>query len=665
MTLMRSLLIANRGEIALRIMRTARRLGIRTIAVYSDADRDARHVVLADEAQHIGSSAAAESYLNVANVLAAAQRSGAAAIHPGYGFLSENADFAVACRAAGRLFVGPDDNALRVMGSKSAAKTAVSAAGVPVLPGYLGERQDDPALHSEAERVGYPLLVKAIAGGGGKGMRVVRNSSLLGEALQAARREAKAAFGDDRVMLERFLERPRHIEVQVFGDRNGNVVHLHERDCSLQRRHQKIIEEAPAPGMSPALREQLHRQAVAAARAVAYEGAGTVEFLCEREHAWFIEMNTRLQVEHPVTEMVTGLDLVEWQLRIASGQPLPLSQQQIQVHGHAIELRICAEDPSRDLLPGIGVLSHFELEGMAAPWRRFDTGFISGDSVSPYYDSMLAKLIVHGPDRAAAIDRAGFALRDLRIAGVATNVAFLDVLLRSEAWRNGSFDTNLISREQDGLLRQATAAMAMPVEIRALLSVALLHAATGSPRGDSPWSRRDGYTPNLPRQSLLWLKDADQPIRVWSEDAGNWRVCWPEGTESLLTAVVVETTCMQAEINNRAWRGRLLYQPDACTWVGPAGSFTLTTLRLSQNAEGAGVSGASDGLISAPMPGQILAIHVAAGQRVERGARLVTLEAMKMEHTLAARSVALVKTVECRAGQRVQEGAVLLRLEPV
>ncbi len=663
MAMIPSVLVANRGEIAVRIIRSARRLGIRTVAVFSDADRAAQHVALADEAAYLGPAAAAESYLHFERVLAAARRTKVAAVHPGYGFLSENADFASACRAAGIEFIGPDDHAIRVMGSKSAAKEAVAAAGVRTIPGFLGERQDDATLAREADRIGYPLLVKAIAGGGGKGMRIVRESGALGEALSGARREARAAFGDDRVLLERFLERPRHVEVQVFGDRHGNLVHLFERDCSLQRRHQKVIEEAPAPGLSPQLRATLHTQALAAARAVSYVGAGTVEFLVEDDQAWFIEMNTRLQVEHPVTELITGLDLVEWQFRIASGEPLPLAQSDIREQGHAIELRICAEDPRQGLLPSIGELTCFELEGESAPWVRFDTGFATGDAVTPHYDSMLAKLIVHGPDRNSAIERARHSLRALRVAGVATNRSFLDALLRQPAWLQGHFDTNLITREQETILAAAAAGAAdMPAEVRALLAIALLDPPTQAGAAASPWDRRDGFSPNLPRLVRVWVQDGGM-VRLECLRETEWRVSWTDGSVVVIADLRIGDGRISGQVNGQRWSARLLRGPLGCTWVGAEGSFSLQLYRAAVD-DSAGAGGIANKQVIAPMPGQILAVHVSAGEKLERGARLVTLEAMKMEHTLTAASAATVITVDCQPGQRVQDGAVLLRLDP-
>jgi 3-methylcrotonyl-CoA carboxylase alpha subunit len=659
--MIRKLLIANRGEIALRIQRTARRLGIRTVAVYSEADRNAWHALAADEAVPIGAAAAADSYLRGERIIAAARRCGADAIHPGYGFLSENAEFAAACRAASIEFVGPDERALRVMGSKSAAKDAVRAARVPVLPGYPGDAQDDATLAREADRIGYPLLVKAVAGGGGKGMRVVRAAPLLGDALAAARREARAAFGDDRVMLERFLDRPRHVEVQVFGDRHGQFVHLHERDCSLQRRHQKVIEEAPAPFLGADLRARICQDAVAVAKSVAYVGAGTVEFLVQDDEYWFIEMNTRLQVEHPVTEAITGLDLVEWQLRVASGEPLPLAQAQIAAQGHAIELRLCAEDSARGLLPAIGTLTCFEQDEPQPPWCRFDTGFRGGDHVTPHYDSMLAKLIVQAPDRATAIDRAREALAELRVAGVPSNRSFLDVLLQLPAWQRGGFDTNLIEREQASLLEAAAARdRDPPAAVSALLAVALALPEQSGAAGSAGWDAGDAFRMNQPPSQILWIGPDAQRIDLTREATGAWKVRPAGGAACQVANWSMTENRVRAEVDGERWSGHLLLMGDRATWAGRGGSFSLE--RHRQDAGLAGPGATTGGKVLAPMPGTVLGVHVAAGDVIERGTRLITLEAMKMEHTLTAQAAGRVAAVHVSAGQRVADGAALLDL---
>ena len=487
------LLVANRGEIACRVMRTAHRLGIPTVAVYSDADRDALHVAMAGEAWRLGPAPASRSYLDIERVLAAAAASGADAVHPGYGFLSENPAFVDACTAAGIVFVGPPAAAVRAMGLKDAAKRVMESAGVPVVPGYHGEAQDDAALLDHARRIGFPVMVKAVAGGGGKGMRRADDEAGFEPALEAARREARSSFGDDRVLVERCIERPRHVEVQVFADAHGNAVHLFERDCSLQRRHQKVVEETPAPGMTPQMRAAMGAAAVAAARAIGYRNAGTVEFIADasgglsQDRFWFMEMNTRLQVEHPVTEMVTGTDLVEWQLRVAAGEPLPLAQAELSMTGHAVEARVYAEDPGRGFLPSTGVLAHLGTPPESAR-VRVDIGVREGDTVTPHYDPMIAKVIAHGEDRAAALTRLSGALRGFEVAGVATNVPFLARLLADPEFRAGDADTGLIDRKLDALLARG------PVP-DAVLAIAAMHAAGALAADTGRDARTDPSTP--------------------------------------------------------------------------------------------------------------------------------------------------------------------------
>jgi len=518
----RKILIANRGEIACRVMRTAKRMGIRTVAVYSDADRGALHVKLADEGHRIGPPPAAESYLNIEAILAAARKSGAQAIHPGYGFLSENEDFAAACQRAGIVFIGPTPEAIAAMGDKAAAKRLMEKAGVPLVPGYHGEEQSPSLLEKEAARIGFPVLIKPSAGGGGKGMRVVQDKKSFAEALDGARREAKSSFGDDRVLIERYLERPRHIEMQVFGDTQGNVLHLFERDCSVQRRHQKVIEEAPAPHFQK--RNEMGAAAVAAAKAIRYTGAGTVEFIAEQDgRFYFMEMNTRLQVEHPVTEMITGLDLVELQLRVAAGEPLPFTQEQVKVQGHAIEARIYAEDPEREFLPSTGRLVHVEFPLNA----RVDTGVEPGAEISPWYDPMIAKVIVHGDDRATALAKLSSALRDTRIAGVTTNVEFLRRICESAAFAKAELETGLIERHRAELLPPRGA---VPHEVLAVAALAeLAHeeraareraARSGDPH--SPWNVVDGWRLNEEsHHAFVFLAGtAEHRVRVAFGDEG-------------------------------------------------------------------------------------------------------------------------------------------------
>ena len=519
----RTLLIANRGEIACRIARTARRLDIETIAVYSEADAKALHVQAADRAYLIGPAAARESYLNITRIIETALAAGADAIHPGYGFLSENPVFAEACAAAGIVFVGPPPSAMRAMGSKSAAKALMEKSSVPLLPGYHGDRQDTDFLADQAARIGFPVVIKAVSGGGGRGMRVVTSAADFSSALESARQEARSAFGDDRVLVERYLQRPRHIEVQVFADTHGNAVHLFERDCSAQRRHQKVIEEAPAPGLSDAQRQAMGSAAVAAARAVGYEGAGTVEFVADADGFFFLEMNTRLQVEHPVTEMITGFDLVEWQLRVASGEPLPVAQSAITLHGHAMEARIYAEDPARDFAPSVGRLSAFmtprETDGV-----RIDTGFANGDTVSIHYDAMLAKLICHGPTREAARRRMQRALDECAVAGVASNLDLLGRIIAHPDFAAGGIDTAFIAREADVLL----AAQGTPSpETLAIAALAVL-ASHAPAAGNDPWNERDLWWLNTTPARVFEFTDgqATYPVSITRAGwPGNWASC--------------------------------------------------------------------------------------------------------------------------------------------
>ena len=622
-----SLLIANRGEIARRIIRTARRMELRTVAVFSEADAGSPHVREADEAVAIGPPAAAESYLRGERIIAAAIETGAEAIHPGYGFLSENAAFAEAVLAAGLIWVGPPPDAIRAMGLKDAAKRLMAEAGVPVTPGYLGEDQSPERLAVEAEAIGWPVLIKAVAGGGGKGMRKVEAADGFAAALQAARREAKAAFGDDRVLLETYVRRPRHIEVQVFADTRGQAVHLYERDCSLQRRHQKVIEEAPAPGMDAATREAICGAAVRAAQAVGYVGAGTVEFIADAseglraDRIWFMEMNTRLQVEHPVTEAITGLDLVEWQLRIAAGEPLPLSQAQIPLQGAAVEARLYAENPATGFLPSTGRLTRLRLP---AGHVRVDTGVEEGGEVTPFYDPMIAKLIAHGPTREAAAARLAEACRSVEVWPVKTNAGFLARCLADPGFVGGEVDTGLIERNAAGL--QA------PPEQAAVMAMLAAAKVRVQPRdGDrSPWSRLTGFRLNRSPQLRASFQVGDE---VKSIVVGGW---W----ESRDGPPV------------ERFGDRLVVFLD-----GEA--FDFTDPEIGDTEEGA----SSDGVIRAPMPGRIVAVHARRGARVAKGAALVTLEAMKMEHALAAPFDGVLAEVDAEPGDQVSEGALLARLD--
>jgi acetyl/propionyl-CoA carboxylase alpha subunit len=624
-----TLLVANRGEIARRIFRTARRMGLATVAVYSDADAHSPHVREADQAVRLGPAAARESYLNVEAVLAAARTSGADAIHPGYGFLSENADFAEAVMAAGLTWVGPPPSAIRAMGLKDAAKALMIKAGVPVTPGYHGENQDPAHLAAQAEQVGYPVLIKAVAGGGGKGMRKVERAADFAEALGSAKREAAAAFGDDRVLLETYVARPRHIEVQVFGDRHGQVVHLFERDCSLQRRHQKVIEEAPAPGMSPEVRAAVCAAAVRAAQAVDYVGAGTVEFIADAseglraDRIWFMEMNTRLQVEHPVTEAVTGQDLVEWQLRVAAGEPLPLSQDQISLNGWAMEARLYAENPAAGFLPSIGELEHFVLPDSI----RVDTGVEPGGAVSPHYDPMVAKLIAHGPTRQAAARRLQKACGEVQVWPVRTNAGFLARCLGEPDFLRGEVDTGFIAARQDALAQSPDPS---PAVLSAAAQGLLSQAPTTAADPGGPWSALTGFRLNAaPQASLRLYRDGvaiDAPM-----EAG------PLSADVLLDAAGAIIVFEAGEAF--AFSGQA---PAAVAGEGPAG----------------------DGAVISPMPGKVVAVAVVQGDKVVRGQTLVTLEAMKMEHALTAAFDGVVEMVSASVGAQVSEGVVLARLAP-
>jgi 3-methylcrotonyl-CoA carboxylase alpha subunit len=606
-----SLLIANRGEIACRIIRTARDMGIRTIAVYSDADAHALHVRQADEAVHIGPSPARESYLVGDKIIAAAQQTGAEAIHPGYGFLSENADFAQTVKDAGLIWVGPNPDSIRAMGLKDAAKERMIAAGVPVTPGYLGEDQRPDHLKAEADAIGYPVLIKAVAGGGGKGMRRVDASEEFADALLSCQREAAASFGDDRVLIEKYILSPRHIEVQVFGDSHGNVVHLFERDCSLQRRHQKVIEEAPAPGMDEETRAAICAAAVRAAKAVDYVGAGTIEFIADAseglraDRIWFMEMNTRLQVEHPVTEEITGQDLVEWQLRVASGETLPRAQDELEINGWAMEARLYAEDPAKGFLPSIGRLEAFDLGDDA----RVDTGVEQGADISPFYDPMIAKVIAWGEDREEARELLADALSDAIVWPVRSNAGFLVEALEHEAFAEGNADTGLIAREGDAL---------MPPERP---SDEALADAAAALIGELPMA---GFRLNAqPRRTDTFLLDgATVAIEHGAAEPGS------EAVDSLLIAE-----------GGQVWQ--------------------LTRWRAAGGAAGA----AGDGAILAPMPGRVIAVDVAAGDTVGKGQKLLTLEAMKMEHGLTAPFDGLVAELNAAVGSQVQVDALLIKIE--
>lgn len=643
----KKILVANRGEIACRVIRTARRMGVATVAVYSDADARALHVEMADEAVRIGEAPVGESYLRGDRIVTAAINTRAEAIHPGYGFLSENPDFVDQVTAAGLIFIGPSAASIRAMGLKDAAKRLMEGAGVPVVPGYHGGAQELVLLATKAREIGYPVLIKARAGGGGKGMRKVELADDFAEALSAARREAKAAFGDDRVLVEKYVERPRHIEVQVFGDNFGNAVHLFERDCSAQRRHQKVIEEAPAPGMSEAMRAAVTGAAVKAAKAIHYSGAGTIEFIADASEGlqpdrfWFMEMNTRLQVEHPVTEMVTGLDLVEWQLRVAAGEKLPRTQKEISLTGHAFEARIYAEDASRGFLPATGTLHHLKFPEAGAA-LRVETGVRAGDAISPFYDPMIAKLVAHGPDRAAALAALSDALGATEIAGSVTNVAFLAALARDPDFAAGDVDTGLIARKQEAL----TAASAPSPEI---LSAAVI-AASGldqPPGNDDPWSALAGYAHFHPIERRISLRSGDEEITAYvsTQADGRMTVHFGDGREG-------QKVPRGAALRSARWPGHVT------VFCGGAAFDFAVPDPFAKTAE----AEAHADSMRAPMPGLVKIVRAAKGDAVAKGQPLLILEAMKMEHTIAAPHDGVIAEIASE-GSQITEGTVLVTFE--
>ncbi len=657
-----TILIANRGEIACRVIRTAQRLGIRTVAVYSDADANSLHVALADEAYHIGPAPARESYLIAERILKVAKRSGAQAVHPGYGFLSENAAFAEACSGAGIVFIGPPVGAIRAMGSKSAAKEIMGAAGVPLVPGYHGNEQGADFLQTEADRIGYPLLIKASAGGGGKGMRVVARSTDFADALAGARREAMSSFGDDHVLLERYLTRPRHIEIQVFADSHGNALHIFERDCSIQRRHQKVIEEAPAFGMTPALRLSMGKAAVAAAKAIGYVGAGTVEFLLDEDGAfYFMEMNTRLQVEHPVTEMISGLDLVEWQLRVAAGEEMPCSQGQLAISGHAIEARIYAEDPGRDFLPSIGRLRHMRTPNGSAH-VRIDSGVRQGDEVSIHYDPMIAKLIVWDVDRNAAIRRMKTALAHFEVVGVATNTWFLGNVVAHPAFSTGEVDTGFIERHRDALFPESAPASDRTLALAALDLMLIRSAEAGSRAQNShdphsPWHQTDGWRLNSDNYHNLYFIDAEQVVRVVAHYRSSGFLLDLPGGSLLVRGEHDNSGNLLADLAGTRIKATIIRSGSALAVLDQGRIHQLTI--HDPHAVG-DQDEAAAGRLTAPMPGKIVALMVASGDTVERGTPLLIMEAMKMEHTICAPSTGSVTVFHYPVGAVVNEGAELL-----
>ena len=669
----KKILIANRGEIACRVAATARRMGVRTVAVYSDADAHARHVAACDEAVHIGGSAPKDSYLRWERIIEAARATGAQAIHPGYGFLSENEQFAQACADAGLVFIGPPASAIQAMGLKAESKQLMERAGVPLVPGYHGASQDKALLAAEADRIGYPVLIKASAGGGGKGMRAVEKAADFDAALASCKREAINSFGDDAVLVEKYVQRPRHIEIQVFGDTHGNYVYLFERDCSVQRRHQKVLEEAPAPGMTDAMRAQMGGAAVAAARAVKYVGAGTVEFIVEQRDGgemtfFFMEMNTRLQVEHPVTEAITGLDLVEWQLRVAFGEPLPLKQEELKISGHAIEARICAENPDNNFLPATGRLdvarwpAHVEFRRNAdgQPFHdaapvRIDAGFQEGDPISPFYDSMIAKLIVHGATREQALARLDEALAATHIVGVANNVQFLRHVVRSPSFARADLDTALIPREQAVLFNQQPLGLA-PAAAAAVAQALLNERAAERP---DPFSRRDGWRShgvNVRRFQFVFGGETANAALTYLHDGA---LGLTVGNVSGALVFAPAAQGIDIDYAGRRFTATVYASGETDHVFSARGAAQIVAVDLLAHA---GEGAADTGRLTAPMPGKVISFAVKAGDTVSKGQALAVMEAMKMEHTIAAPVDGVVAELMYGPGDQVAEGAELLKL---
>jgi 3-methylcrotonyl-CoA carboxylase alpha subunit len=662
------ILIANRGEIACRVAASAHRLGVKTVAVYSEADANAKHVAVCDESVLIGPPPVKESYLRADKIIEVALATGAQAIHPGYGFLSENADFAEACAQAGLTFIGPPASAIRAMGSKSAAKSLMEQARVPLVPGYHGDNQDTDFLREQADRIGYPVLLKASAGGGGKGMRIVEQSADFKAALESCKREAISSFGDDKVLVEKYLTRPRHIEIQVFADSHGNCVYLFERDCSVQRRHQKVLEEAPAPGMTEERRCAMGEAAVAAAKAVGYVGAGTVEFIANQDGSfYFMEMNTRLQVEHPVTEMITGQDLVEWQLRVAFGATLPRTQQELAIHGHALEARIYAENPEKGFLPSIGTLQHmrtpqaitFALGNGAIAGDpaavRIDSGVREGDAISPFYDPMVAKLIVWGRDREEALARMSQALSEFQVVGLASNVAFLKHLVESQPFSQADLDTGLIERHHAALFPPPQPASLQILGLAAawLLLAEQLRGAIGL----APWAHTSGWRMNgVLERTLDFAENANTyHLSVGYTDAG-WTVGM-EGASAAMTLVEHHGLYLVVKLDGATVRGTVVRAADVFHVFSGGAHYIL---QYSDPLAHAGEVEAEGGRLTAPMPGKIVALLVERGKTVEKGAPLLIMEAMKMEHTIAAPASGIVEELLYAVGDQVAEGAQLL-----
>lgn len=653
----RTLLIANRGEIAARVIRTARAMGLRTVAVYSEADRDAMHVALADEAVLLGPARARDSYLNVERLIEAARKTGAEAVHPGYGFLSENAEFAQACFDAGLVFVGPTAGMMTAMGSKSGSKALMEKAGVPLVPGYHGEAQDDATLSKAAGRIGFPILVKASAGGGGRGMRIVRSAAELGPAIVSAKREAKAAFGDERMLIEKYVDNPRHIEVQIIGDSHGNLLSLFERECTLQRRHQKVIEEAPSPTLSAAQRETVCAAARKAAGAVNYVGAGTIEFVSDGKDVFFIEMNTRLQVEHPVTELITGIDLVEWQLRVAFGEALPLKQDEIKLNGHAVEARVYAENPTKNFMPSVGKISTWRLPAETGG-LRIDAGYREGDIVSPYYDAMLAKMIAWAPTRDVAIDRLNRGLEDSDVRGIITNIPFLSALITHPKVRANAIDTGFIERE----LAALTSATPTPGELELCAAVAAIvndERQASQAGANSPW-QTFGWMPVGRRQRSFAFRVGHGPEQKISLNYGRGPSTLVIGERELAFTVTPKAggfdltldgvkSSVAAVIDGHELYLRTRNGRFDLHWVDPFGGETEEQTGADK--------------IAAPLPGTVVAVLAEEGAKLEKGAPILTLEVMKMEQTLRAPYAGVLTSIKCKVGDIVQEGVELAVVE--
>ena len=672
----KKILIANRGEIACRVAQTARRLAVQTVAVYSDADANAKHVAACDESVHIGGSAPRDSYLRWEAIIEAALATGAQAIHPGYGFLSENEEFAKACAAAGLVFIGPPASAIKAMGLKAESKQLMEKAGVPLVPGYHGADQDPDLLQREADQIGYPVLIKASAGGGGKGMRAVDRSEDFAAALASCKREAINSFGDDAVLIEKYVQRPRHIEIQVFGDSYGNYVYLFERDCSVQRRHQKVLEEAPAPGMTEAIRARMGVAAVAAARTVHYVGAGTVEFIVEQTDYdqpesmkfYFMEMNTRLQVEHPVTEAITGLDLVEWQLRVASGERLPLAQADLKIHGHAIEARICAENPDNNFLPATGTLQVYGLPPCATFVRaeqgvRVDSGVREGDTISPFYDSMVAKLIVHGSTREEALARMDAALAQTHIVGLATNVQFLRHVVSSGAFSTAQLDTALIQRESAALFGQTK--LGLPVVAAALLSHLMEKETRAFEKPDArgwvdPWGRRDGWRSHGPSlRSFMMEFRGEAHTVVLTRAHGGVLQLLIDGTSYELNFASTASGALDVRLGAQRVLAHVYQTGEVAHVFTAQGAAEITVVDALAHA---GESRSDVGRLTAPMPGKVVSFAVKVGDKVTKGQPLAVMDAMKMEHLIAAPVDGVVAELLYAVGDQVAEGAELLKL---